>query len=150
MYDIQQKQMIKCNANIDVIMPDLIEFSCVAVKNDNYVIIVGGATEFAYCFGYDDIYILDLKNMKCIKSKIKCPEKSQFKVIWMGSDEYDLLCSGYLKMHCVDIPSDIMGLLILFHGRHEGYIHLFLTNALNHWKIALSVIFNNVESNQVL
>ena len=114
-------------------------FGCVLTNDERFVFIFGckvGSSQFT-----DDIYVLDLRQMR---SMIKCPIQAQFvsfKEHEMSSNELDLLLSGFLKgFGNAVVPVDIAQMMSRWLVSH--FVHLVKRGVGTHWKMDMNVILN--------
>eukprot|EP01084_Bolivina_argentea_P161402 280970_1 len=141
-YNIQQKKWILLPQKLPI---PLSYFGCVLSKDDKYLIIMGGTSDDDFN-QLNDIYVLNTNNMEFKKSKIDCPEKSNYHAINMDNKEnIELLIFGFVRSWWnLYPPNELLMLISCFYATE--YIHLMSTYG-NHWKIELNTIVNNLYDN---
>ena len=121
--------------------------SCVAVNNDNYVIMAGGTK--GKSTNTNAIFVLDLNEMVIMKSKVKCPKKGMFDGVVMNGDFrlLDMLVYGYLR----EEPGFVGALVEIVVGYIDlkdlcgmEYLHLVNEKGM-HWKILVAKILSDMK-----
>ena len=120
----------------------------VAVNNDNYIIIGGGYPIEDGCIGYgytDLIFLWNVKRMKFVKCRMKCPEKNAFHAIVMDSDiEYKtFMVHAYLRWLSVEEILYLSGLMkIMGMYYYEECLYILDRDVKSHWKMQIRNILS--------
>ena len=138
----------------DCKLPKAMEgFGIVATLDEKYVIIFGGFSTLASSKDtrFDDIYVLDLENMKWSECVLKCPFKEFCGAVMVGSksnDDNDKIISGFIRFMCDnididDIPMDVMRLINTMYGANQN-VHLFFHDHTDHYVVSVNDILSNL------
>eukprot|EP01084_Bolivina_argentea_P015581 29200_1 len=117
----------------------LFAFGLVATKNEQYIIIFGGATDASFS---DDIFIYNVRKNIFTKSKMKCPKKGSYHAITINNSKHDEIATFGFVNGCYK-AANFVGVQILPHYLikiigcyfcHEE-IHLLRRDSGEHWEI---------------
>ena len=155
-YDVNTRMLTK----IDIDFPELISrYGCVAVNNDDYVLMVGGlyVDNNGIDQYHDKIYILDVNKMQIFESKIKSPWMyKEYHCFVMDCDTIYAfnLVFGYIKTKLHDkkimmkIGMDVMRTIAMFYT--QEFLHLIENQKIDmeeivagHWIIAVNEILQD-------
>eukprot|EP01084_Bolivina_argentea_P139952 246150_1 len=135
---------------LNIKLPEKIcNFGCSVACNGEYVIILGGITDTDFS---KNIYVIDMRNIKIMKSKVVCPVSKGFDSVIINDEiKRELIVFGYVrkcwkneKMISMLFPPQYIIKMIQLWYLNE-YVHLFqYASAKNHWKILVDDIINNV------
>ena len=120
---------------------DIRNWSCVAVNNDNYVIMAGGNERKSN--DTNEIFVLDLNEMVIMKSNVKCPKMGRFDGMVMSGD-FRWLVYGYLRdeeRFVGDVVEIVVGYFDLTDFCGMEYLHLVSEKGM-HWKILVAKILS--------
>lgn len=117
----------------------------VTTKCEQFVILLGANTVGDKA--YTNIYILKLKKMTFIKTKINAPSIGAFRLIIMENMyKNKIIINGFIrKMKTelyIDLPSSIIMLIQTWHIIE--YIHIIHILNGKHWKINIDKLFENI------
>ncbi len=132
-------------------MPQKLEhFGLVATKNEQYIIILGGRTNFGVSSYYpysNNIFIYDIRNNIFTKSKVKCPKKAKYHAIILNNSKRDeLTCFGFVNK-CYKkeqfegvqlLPQYLIKFISCYFCHEEIYLLARATG--HHWKINIDFI----------
>lgn len=91
-YDMELKKWKELSVKLPM---GLSYFGCTLSRNETYVIIFGGTSEYSL---RDDIFILEIETMQFKDCKIKCPKRCTYHAIAMGgTDKAVIITSGYIR-----------------------------------------------------
>ena len=146
-YDIKQNKWAMASIKLPIKMSS---FGYVKTNDDKYLIIFGGIDECNYFL--DNIYILDLINMKINECKVKCPVRGEFYAyIQFDNIENNLIVNGYIR-NCwklkefksmINLP-DVIIKLIQSYMHYNEIVHLFEQNEGEHYKINIDLILDKL------
>ena len=122
------------------------EFGCVSILNGQCVVLFGGNTSNG---NIDEIFIYSVGNKTFQKSKVICPEKSQYQAIaYKNRKQDDMTTFGYIRDRWSKCgmdnhlfpPQYLIRVICGYYWNEE--VHLFGMADCEHYKIDVFELFN--------
>eukprot|EP01083_Nonionella_stella_P153160 491683_1 len=117
----------------DVMLPfKMRSFGYTVSTNEEHIVLFGGEI--------DDIFILNVNDMKFKRAKHKCPAVGKFSAFWMDyKDEYKIVLNGMIRESInKGIGDDIFHMIMMRIVTND--VHLVHLNTSRHWRLNIHSI----------
>ena len=124
----------------------------ILTTDEKYLILFGGVFGENTMDKIDDIYIVDIMNNLCYKSKIKCPIKAMRlnAYLMVDGDRNELLIEGFVRNCWNDeqfgdmryLSDDVILVIVSYFS--ADFVHLFDKSDGKHWKIPISQVLKDM------